>query len=320
MIIVNYVLVCLIFGTTFLGIKIGVDAGAPPFFSAGLRFFVAGLILFTWMVWKKKAKASLLLRKEHLLTGIGLTFGTFSALYWAEQYVESGVAAVLSGTAPIMILLLQSILLLQKANMRSIYGCMVGLAGVIILLLPSLSVKANLLWVMGAVIILIGEIFYASGTLYSKQVIPRFPNISPIALNAAQMMFGGLLMLLLSLFTENVNLQTMLTLKTSGSLLYLIVIGSMVGHSLYYWLVATTNPVFPSTWLYISPLMALGVGVLFYEEQISWLTVLGGITIIAGTVLVNVDALRQWLAQAQFRRLQRFIGTLRNTAQKKRSH
>lgn len=81
MIILAYGLVCLIFGTTFLAIKIGVDAGAPPFFSAGLRFFLAGAILFLWMVWKRKANFSLLLRKEMLFTGATLTFGTFATLY-----------------------------------------------------------------------------------------------------------------------------------------------------------------------------------------------------------------------------------------------
>jgi drug/metabolite transporter (DMT)-like permease len=299
MIIFGYLLVCLIFGTTFLAIKIGVDAGAPPFFSAGIRFFIAGLILFIWMVWRKKAKISLLLRKENLITGIGLTFGTFSALYWAEQYVASGIAAVLSATGPIMILLMQTIILRHKAETKKIYGCVIGFAGVILLLLPSLSIKANLFWVIGSVIILIGELFYASGSLYSKQVITRFPDTSPIALNAVQMMYGGLLLLVLSLFTEQVNLESMLTFRAVGSLLYLIVIGSMVGHSIYYWLIAKTNPVFPSTWLYISPLIALSIGVSLYNEQVSWLTLLGVITIISGTVLINLDALKQWIRKPE---------------------
>jgi drug/metabolite transporter (DMT)-like permease len=108
MIIFGYLLVCLIFGTTFLAIKIGVDAGALPFFSAGIRFFAAGLILFLWMVWKQKARFSMLFHKEMLLTGTGLTFGTFSTLYWAEQHVSSRIAAILSATGPIMIIMLQT--------------------------------------------------------------------------------------------------------------------------------------------------------------------------------------------------------------------
>lgn len=293
MIIFNYLLVCLIFGTTFLAIKVGVDASTPPFFSAGIRFLVAGLILFLWMVGKKKANLTLLFHKEMLLTGIGLTFGTSSTLYWAEQYVSSGFAAVLSATAPMMMLVLQTLVLRQKITSRSVFGCILGFVGIVLLLLPHLSITVNIRWIIGCVAILVGLIFYSSGALYSKRVIQRFPQATPIALNAAQMICGGLLLLILSLVTEHVDVKNILTTKAIGSLLYLIVIGSMVGHSLFYWLVAKTNPVFPTTWLYVSPTIALTFGVLLYGETITWVSAIGVITIITGTVFANLDSLKQ---------------------------
>ncbi|WP_373230024.1 DMT family transporter [Cohnella sp.] len=299
MIIFNYLIVCIIFGTTFLAIKVGIDAAMPPFFSAGIRFFLAGLIIFLWMVWKRKASFKLLLRKEMLLSGICLTFGTFSALYWGEQYVSSGIAAVLSATGPLMILLLQVIVMRHKTSFFSVLGCIIGFAGVILLLLPSLSISGGTWFLMGCVVILIGELFYSSGALYSKQVIQKFQEFSPITLNAAQMMHGGLLMLLLSVLTEDIHIKSMLTTQAIGSLLYLIVIGSMIGHSLFYWLVAKTNPVFPSTWLYISPLIALAFGVLFYRETLTWITGIGVITIIAGTVLTNLKNLAQLIPRSK---------------------
>lgn len=301
MIILNYLLVCLIFGTTFLAIKIGVDASAPPFFSAGLRFMAAGLILFFWMVWRNKAKLVHLFRKEMLLTGIGLTFGTFSTLYWAEQHVSSGIAAVLSATGPMMILVLQTFVLRLKATALSVYGCILGFAGIVILLLPNVVITANLIWVAGCGAILVGELFYSSGALYAKRVIQQFSEASPIALNAAQMIWGGGLLLTLSLFTEPFNVQSMLNAKAAGSLLYLIVIGSMVGHSLFYWLVAKTNPVFPATWLYVSPLIALAIGVMFYGERVTWLTAAGVATVIAGTILANLDSLKALLKRRSLR-------------------
>jgi drug/metabolite transporter (DMT)-like permease len=295
LIIFNYLLVCLIFGTTFLAIKVGIDASAPPFFSAGIRFFVAGLILFIWLLWKKKASFSHLLSKEIAITGICLTFFTFSSLYWAEQYVSSGIAAVLSATGPLMMLLLQTFVMGQKTKALSAFGCFVGFAGVVLLLLPSLNVSASAWWLIGCVVILIGEFFYTTGALYSKKVIQRFPAASPIALNAAQMMYGGLLLLILSAFTEHVHINSLLTTSAIGSFLYLTIIGSMVGHSLFYWLVAKTNPIFPATWLYISPLIALAIGILFYRETMTWFTAIGVITIITGTVLANLDSLMQLL-------------------------
>jgi drug/metabolite transporter (DMT)-like permease len=139
----------------------------------------------------------------------------------------------------------------------------------------------------------IGEAFYASGTLYAKHVIGKFKSISPIALNAAQMLHGGLLLMILSLFTETIELKDFQSTASMGSLIYLIVFGSMVGHSLYYWLVSRTNPVFPSTWLYISPVIAVVIGVLFYNEYISWLTGVGVLSIMIGSLLVNYETVQK---------------------------
>lgn len=284
---------CLIFGTTFLAIKWGIDAGLPPFLGGGLRFFLAGLILFGFMIWKRRAPLSLLLRKEMMLTGLGLTFGTFASLYWAEQFVSSGIAAVLSATGPIMILLLQSAFLRQRVNPSALAGCLIGLAGVVLLLLPGITDSVSTWWIVACIAILVGEVFYAFGALYSKHVMPRFEGVSPVALNAAQMMYGGAGLLVISFFTESIPVRSLLEPHAIYSLFYLIVVGSMVGHSLFYWLVVKTNPFFPSTWLYISPVIALVIGAAAYHEQVSWNTLAGVLTILIGLILVNAHALRQ---------------------------
>ncbi|WP_152393267.1 DMT family transporter [Paenibacillus guangzhouensis] len=288
MIFVNYLLMCIVFGTTFLAIKVGIDAGAPPFFSAGLRFLLAGSILLVYMVIRRKAKFSLLLRKEMFLTGTALTFGVFATLYWAEQYLSSGIAAILS-TAPLMILLLQTAIARQRLSFSAFIGCLIGTAGVILLLLPGLTINFSHLWMLGCAAVLLGQVFYATGAVYSRRVVQRFQDTSPIALNAAQMIYGGILLLILSAFMEGNHVDVMFTPKALFSLGYLVVAGSMIGHTIFYWLIAKTNPVFPSTWLYISPLVALCLGAAIYDEPVSILSVIGGITIIIGIVVVNWD-------------------------------
>ncbi|MGN7940206.1 EamA family transporter [Virgibacillus sp. 6R] len=283
---VYYIFMCFIFGTTFLAIKIGVDAGMPPFLSAGLRFFLAGLIIASFLVLQKKASIRMLFAKEMVITGVCLTFGTFSTLYWAEQYVSSGIAAVLSATGPMMIILIQMIFLKEQSAKYSFIGCFIGLAGVMLLVFPTFSVEANITWCIGCLAIIFGEVFYASGTIYTKRVVQKYEATSPLALNAAQMMNGGILLLLLSIFTEEIKLDYVQPAAV-GSLLYLIFVGSMLGHSFYYVLVSRTNPIFPSTWLYISPLIALGVGALLYGEEISIVSIIGAFLILAGTVLAN---------------------------------
>lgn len=294
-ILMNYTIMCLIFGTTFLAIRIGVDTAAPPFLLAGVRFFAAGAILYLWMAARGKARFGLLRRKEVLLTGVCLTFAPFAALYWAEQHVSSGIAAVLSATGPTMILILQAVVWRRRTTWATALGCAVGLAGVVLLALPGLSHNGDPRWWIGCVVVLLGEAGYAVGALYTKTVTQRLAGESPIALNAAQMMHGGLLLLVLSAFAERVPPGALADPTALGSLLYLIVVGSMIGHSLFYWLVVRTNPVFPATWLYISPLIALGAGAAFLGERVTGLSVLGAATVIAGTALANGGTLWRML-------------------------
>jgi drug/metabolite transporter (DMT)-like permease len=292
MIMINYLLMCLIFGTTFLAIKIGVDAGLPPFFSAGSRFFIAGLLIFIWMLWKRKVSLSYLFRTEFMLIGFSSTFVTFSALYWAEQHITSGIAAMLSATGPIMILCMQTIFLRQGISRNAIVGCSIGFLGVFVIMLPSLALEHNLLWTISCLVILIAEVGYAAGSLYSRKTMLRVTEISPISVNSIQMMYGGAGMLLLSLCTESVHLKSIDLLSAASSYLYLIVIGSMVGHSLYYWLLVKTNAIFPSTWLYVSPVIALCVGALLYNESISFTSILGAALTLSGIIVANLDSLR----------------------------
>ncbi|WNB91140.1 EamA family transporter [Bacillus sp. NEB1478] len=294
MVFFNYVVMCLIFGTTFLSIKIGVDEGLPAFFSAGIRFFLAGVILFVFLCVKKRVHLRLLLHKEMIIMGVCL-FGTFSTLYWAEQYVTSGIAAVLSATGPMMILAMQTVFYKKKGSRSAVIGCIIGLSGVAFLVLPGLSSEINIKWAAGCLAVIVGEMFFAYGTIFGKQVSSKFHSTTPFALNAAQMIYGGLLMILLSVFTENIHLEAFQNAAAIGSLVYLIFFGSILGHSLYYWLVARTNPVFPSTWLYISPLIAVVIGVSFYNEYFSWWTGVGVITILIGSLLVNWETLRELL-------------------------
>ena len=292
MIIFNYLLMCAIFSTTFLSIKIGVEAGLPPFLSAGLRFLLAGAFIFLWMILQRKAKPSLLLRKEFLLIGMTSTFLTFATLYWAEQHVASGIAAILSATGPMMILMIQSVVMRKKARRSDYWGCAVGFAGVCVLIMPKLAIGSDLIWILSCMVILIGEIGYSVGSLATRKLSFDMPGISPITINAVQMMHGGLALLLLSLFSERGQWTGLTTMPAIGSVIYLTIVGSMLGHSLYAWLLKATNAFFPSTWLFVSPIIALGLGAFLYGETISLYSVLGSLFIIGGILIVNLPELR----------------------------
>ncbi|KAB7667179.1 DMT family transporter [Bacillus sp. B1-b2] len=293
MTIILYSIMCFIFGTTFLAIKVGVDQGFPPFLSAGIRFFAAGAVLYLFLLGRKRTTWKLLLRKELMLTGFSLTFITFASLYWAEQFVSSGIAAILSASGPIMIVLLQNIFLRVKMDKSSIIGVIVGFIGVFFLFLPGFTINWSLHWIIGCGIILIGEIGYAAGSIYSSKIIGVFKEESPIALNAVQMIYGGIFLLVLSLLTrETVH---SLTIPVFFSLVYLTIAGSMVAHTIYYYLVAKTNAFLPSTWLYVSPLIALGIGHFFYKEDVHPVMFIGVILILSSLVLINIRKIMQFV-------------------------
>jgi drug/metabolite transporter (DMT)-like permease len=134
--------------------------------------------------------------------------------------------------------------------------------------------------------------------LYSKKVINQFKEASPVAINAVQMMYGGLLLSGLSAVTESWSTTGLDWVPAVSSLIYLTVVGSMVGHSLFYWIMSRTNPLFPATWLYISPPIAVGLGAVLYNEHVSWITWIGVALIVSGLLAMN-EKVMGWLQKGK---------------------
>lgn len=127
----------------------------------------------------KKANLAVLFSKESFITGSTLTFGTFATLYWAEQYVASGVGAVLSATGPIMILLIQTMVLHVKLSIRTFVGSAISLIGVALLLMPNLTVSYDSIWLIACFLILLGQVGYAKrNDLFQKGVRAFFRHLT----------------------------------------------------------------------------------------------------------------------------------------------
>ncbi|MDQ0219735.1 EamA family transporter [Peribacillus cavernae] len=291
MIIFNYILICIIFGTTFLTIKIGIDAGSPPLFSAGVRFFAAGLLVLIFFALKRIHIMPLLFSKRIIYAGFCLTFMTFSTLYWAEQHITSGLAAVLSATGPMMIVMLQARQNKTKMRSEQFLALMIALVGVICISLPGFHQQLSYLWAMACMVILMGEVFYGMGSIKSKEILTELQDVSPFLVNGIQMLYGGLLLIITSIFTEHPDPSVLTSWSVQWPILYLIFIGSIGGHGLYYWLISKTNPVFPSTWLYISPLIAVIAGYLFLGEPLNPIMGIGALLILAGVFMANRSTL-----------------------------
>jgi len=299
MVIFNYILICMIFGTTFLTIKIGIEAGAPPLFSAGIRFFLAGVILIIIFTLKRKSIIPYLLSKRIIYAGFCLTFMTFATLYWAEQYISSGLAAVLSATGPMMILLLQSKRNKTKLQREQFLALIIALIGVVCISLPGMHQQLTFIWSIACLVILVGELFYGIGSIHSKEILSDLPKVSPFLINGIQMFYGGLFLLISSIFIEQPNLDILTSWSVQWPILYLIFVGSIGGHGLYYWLLSKTNPVFPSTWLYVSPLIAVITGYVFLGEPINPVMGIGASFILIGVFLANRSTLEVYFKQGR---------------------
>ncbi|PER08509.1 EamA family transporter [Bacillus cereus] len=299
MVIFNYILVCIIFGTTFLTIKIGIEAGAPPLFSAGIRFFLAGIILMIIFKLKRKEIMPHIFSKRIMYAGFCLTFMTFASLYWSEQYISSGLAAVLSATGPMMILLIQAKRNREKLQKEQLIALVIALAGVIFVSLPGMHQQVSFIWSIACIVLVIGELFYGIGSIRSKEILSDLSNVSPFLINGIQMFYGGILLLIASIIVEQPNVTVLTSWSVQWPILYLIFIGSIGGHGLYYWLLSKTNPVFPSTWLYVSPLIAIIVGYIILGEPLNPTMGMGACFILIGVFLANRSTLRAYFKKGR---------------------
>ncbi len=299
MVIFNYILVCIIFGTTFLTIKIGIEAGAPPLFSAGIRFFLAGIILMIIFKLKRKEIMPHMFSKRIMYAGFCLTFMTFASLYWSEQYISSGLAAVLSATGPMMILLIQAKRNREKLQKEQLVALVIALIGVIFVSLPGMHQQVSFIWSIACIVLVIGELFYGIGSIRSKEILSDLSNVSPFLINGIQMFYGGILLLIASIIVEQPNVTVLTSWNVQWPILYLIFIGSIGGHGLYYWLLSKTNPVFPSTWLYVSPLIAIIVGYIILGEPLNPTMGMGACLILIGVFLANRSTLRTYFKKGR---------------------
>jgi drug/metabolite transporter (DMT)-like permease len=282
-----YIILCSIFGTTFLAVKIGINAGFAPFMYAGVRFLIAGLIIVTY------AHSQGLLRslksmdwRDIAAVGVAMTTVKFAALYWALQYIPSGTSALLVAVFPIMVMLAGYLMERTQISRLQRIGLALGLFGVFLIVNPT-GIHGNG-WILGAGAIMIGEFVNALGAVYSRRIFSR--GIPPVVLNGIQMVVGSIGLILMSVLWENSPFPAEHMLTGWGALIYLVVFGSIIGAGIYYWLIKMINPLIPSTWSYVSPVIAMMVGVVVLNETITARGLFGAVVVITGVVLTNFEA------------------------------
>ena len=287
--------VYIVWGSTYLAIRFAIET-IPPFLMAGIRFLIAGSILIFWRLIRGDPAPSLEQWRSATIIGIFLLVGGNGGVVWAEQYVPSGVAALLVGAAPLWMVLLDTL----RPGGRptgglSILGLILGFVGITILIGPTSPIHSGEnIDLIGAGVLILASFFWSIGSLYSRQAI--LPS-SPLLGTGMEMLTGGAGLLLLGVLTGELKRLHIMNISAQSLLgfLYLIVFGSWIGFSAYTWLLRAAPTPWVSTYAYINPVVAVILGHLLAAEPLT------PRILIAATIVVGSVALTTVSQQGFFR-------------------
>lgn len=277
--------VYIFWGSTFLAIRYAVET-LPPFLMAGTRHFVAGAILYPLARLRSDERPTRANWSAATLMGALLLLGGNGGVSWAEQFVPSGVAALLVASVPFWMVVLDWLRPGgAKPIGRVVAGLLLGFAGVMFLVGPSRFAGADRVDPVGATVLVLASLSWALGSVYSRRLqLPR----SPLLGTAMQCLAGGALLILLGLLTGQgaaLNLESV-SLRSVLALGYLIVFGSLLGFSAYTWLLGVAAPARVGTYAYVNPVIAVILGWALASEKITLRTLAATAVIIAAVVLV----------------------------------
>ena len=280
-----FAIIYLVWGSTYLAIRVGVRE-IPPFLMAGLRFTVAGLAMWIWMRVAGAPSPTLREWRGATILGTLMFLIDYACLFWAEQRVPSGIAAVILAMIPVCITLLEiTFLRTQRLTLRLALGLAVGIIGVVVLMNPWASLGEAPLDHRGVIALLVSCCGWSIGTIVSGRL--TLPASKPMSA-AAQMLSGGAQLLILAAVAgefahfraEDVSATAWL------SLVYLIIAGSIIGFTAYVWLLHYESPTKVGTYAYVNPVVAVILGAGLGGEIVGRRTILG-----AALILISVAAI-----------------------------
>ena len=280
LIVLAFAAIYLLWGGTFLAIRVAV-LQIPPLFTAGIRFSIAGLVLLAFMRIRGAPNPSAVQWRN--LSGIGvLMFAlTYGPLFWAQQYVPSGVTSIIEATLPITTIALEmGVFRSLPFQRRALLGVMIGFSGVGLLLSQAGSLNLPL-W--PCLVILLSGLAWSFGTVISSRL--QLPDSRPLAAGA-EMLIGGAILLALSLMKGDFHPLPHVSTSAAMALLYLIIFGSLIAYTAYVWLLARMPATRVASHAYINPLVAVTLGYVLGGEVVTLPMIAGAVLVIGSVFLI----------------------------------
>lgn len=275
-----FVAIYVLWGTTFLAIRIAVTE-LPPLFAAGIRFFTAGVLLYGFMRFKGETRPTGAQWRSLAIMGLLMFVAEYGPLFWAEKFVPSGIASVLEATIPLITMVLEMVILRrQRLRWAVVVSTMLGFVGVGVLLWPHGEHRFGLL---PCAAILGGAVTWSLGSVLNRSM--DLPKSRPLTAGAAMMLGGGTLLALSAAFGELHPLPHV-SMRAGLALLYLIVCGSLLAFTAFIWLLARMPATRVASHAYVNPIVAVALGYFVAGEVVTLRTVAGAALVITSVFLI----------------------------------
>jgi len=275
--------VCLFWGTTYLAIRIGVRT-IPPGLFGGLRFLTAGLLFLAYLKWRGHAFPRGRELLDMAVVGIALLAISNGLVIWAEQWVPSGIAALLVATLPFWMAGFEAVLPEGEGlTLRKVIGIVIGFSGVAILFLPEIKTSFDMAYLKGILAMLFAPLCWAAGSVYSKS---RPAKSHPLMGASVEMIVAGLVLLMVGGVSGELE-RFSFDVAGLAATVYLIVFGSIVGYGSFVYALAKLPATKVSMYAYVNPVIAVLLGWLILSERMDWSVILATGVVLLGVVLVK---------------------------------
>ncbi len=283
----GYAFICLLWGSTWLMIRIGLES-LTPLVAAGSRFVFASV--FIWLIMRYR-NVKLQTDKEavklYLIMGFFSFVIPFGLVYWAEQFIPSGLTSILFGTFPFFVVIFSKILIRsERVGAGKVAGIVIGFIGIYLIYSEDMNVKLNQ-YILGMTVVLISAAMQGWITVLIKI---KGKRLNPLSMNLVPLIIAGFTMLILGILFENTSKVT-IDSKAVLSVLYLAFFGTVLTFTIYYWLMKRINVIILSLSSFITPIIALILGHIILSENFSSQVVFGSGLVLTGILFANLEGL-----------------------------